>query len=100
MVVIVLRKRIFLVPPVAEQFRRSIKSCAVHKFVQQRVDFLTVLLVEAYRVGIIDEFAHDAGLTAVVKHVCEDIPFVVIIAPTLDDIVADVLCKRIGRSAF
>ena len=35
-----------------------------------------------------------------VKHVREDVPFVVIIALTVDDIVADVFCKRVGRSTL
>ena len=52
------------------------------------IDLLAVLLVEAHRIRIVDEFAHDARLTARVQYIREDILLVTVIAPAVNDIVS------------
>ena len=64
------------------------------------IDLLAVLLVEAHRIRIVDEFAHDARLTARVQYIREDILLVAVIAPAVNDVVADSFCERAVRLAF
>ena len=97
MIEVVLREGIFFVPLVAEQFGRSVKSRSVHHVIQQGIDFLSVLLVETHRVRIVDEFADDARLTAVMQYVREDVLFVVVITPAGDNVIAYALCKLAFR---
>ena len=97
---VILRKRIFLVPLVAEQFGGSVKSRSVHRVVQKVVDFLSVLFVETHGVGVVDEFCYDARLAAVIEHIGEYVLLVVVVAPSVNDIIANSLEQRARRVAF
>ena len=93
-------ERVFFVPLVAEQFGRSIKSRSVHRVVQKVVDFLSVLFVETHGVGVVDEFCYDARLAAVIEHIGEYVLLVVVVAPSVNDIIANSLEQRARRVAF
>ena len=100
MVVVVLCKRIFFVPLIAEKFGRGVKARSVHNVIQQRIDFVAVQLVETDCVVVVDEFTYNARLTTVMQHVREDMLLVVIVAPTVYDIVADAFCERTVGISF
>ena len=88
MVTNILRKRIFFVPLVAEKFGRGVKPRSVHKGIQQRIDLLPILLIKAHRVRLVDKFADNSRLAAIMKDIRKDALLVVVVAPTVYDIVA------------
>ena len=94
LIVVVLRQRIFLVPLISEKFGRGVKSGTVHSVVQKAVDFFLVLFVETHGVCVVDKFSYNTGLTAVIKYIGKDTFLIGIVAPFVDNVVANPLNKR------
>lgn len=100
LIVSVLRQGIFFIPLIAEQVGRSVESRSVHCVIQKRVYFVFILLVEARRVGVVDKFSYHSGLTAVIEHVRKDMLFIVVVAPSGYDVIADPFCQLVIAASF
>lgn len=78
----------------SEKLGEIVYSRSAHGFGKQLVYLRSVPFVESDRIRIIDKFAYNTALTAVVKYVLENVCFVVVLAPFVYDVIADVKGPR------